>query len=172
MLHEDQPAHPWGTVTPAFWAAPEPAGPPAVTPDFADRFAELTGLLDRTSDTDVLAAVAAKAGVLDQDVTAALGPTDPNVANVRELRGLIARRQGRRTEAARWHLHTAGLHIATGGVGSPRARASAKHALSDWREIPDPAERTAVGHEILPVLAAVAGTDAPPTWEVKAYLTG
>ncbi|MGW2252564.1 hypothetical protein ACWCXH_20540 [Kitasatospora sp. NPDC001660] len=194
MLHEDQPARPWGTVTPAFWAVPEEPvvgedeglyyeeppvfaaarsnlpEPPSPAPDFAHRFAELTATLGQPQTNGALMTAAAKAGELDQEVTAALGPADPNVANVRELRGLIARLQGRPAEAARWHLHTTGLHIAAGGAGTARARASAKHALADWREILDPAERAAVGREFLPVLTAIAGLTAPPVREVQAYL--
>lgn len=171
MLHEDQPARPWGTVTPAFWAAPERTGPDTpVAPGLAQRFAELTTALAFPQTTVSLLTAAAKAAELDQEATAALGPADPNVANVRELRGLIARLQGRRAEAARWYLHTAGLHIAVGGVGDARAKAGAKNALADWREIPDPHERTAVGRDLLAMLTAVAGSEAMPTGEVRAYL--
>ncbi|MET8623497.1 hypothetical protein ABZW30_07025 [Kitasatospora sp. NPDC004669] len=194
MLHEDQPARPWGTVTPDFWAVADESGwaddeealgyeEPAVfaaaraslpgnssADDFARRFAELATCLNRPCTDAELALAAQDAGLFDQNVTAALGPADSNIASVRELRGLIARRQGHHTEAARWHLHTAGLHVVASGVSDPRARASAKHTLADWRDIPDPAERAAVAREILPMLTAIAGPGAKPTKEVQAYL--
>ncbi|GHF88914.1 hypothetical protein GCM10018790_77840 [Kitasatospora xanthocidica] len=191
MLHEDQPARPWGTVTPVFWApleeetdeeAPdyaEPAAfasartsPPATPPaeDIVRRFAELAAhLADPLTDAE-LALAALRAATLDQDITTLLGPGDRNVASVRELRGLIAGRQGHHATAARWHLHTAGLHTLTSGTDAPRSRSSAHHALAAWREIADHAERAVVAREILPMLTAVAGPTARPTREVQTYL--
>lgn len=185
MLHEDQPARPWGTVTPDFWAIEDEDGPkgdeapatagaslPELPPanDFARRFAELAARLDGPRAAIELALAAQMAATLDQDITVALGPADPNIASVRELRGLIAGHQGHHAEAARWHLHTTGLHVVAAGPDDPRARASAKRALADWREIPDPAERAAVAHEILPILTAIAGFWGKPTREVRIYL--
>ncbi|MDH6711215.1 hypothetical protein P3T27_007968 [Kitasatospora sp. MAA19] len=211
MLQDDQLAHPWGTVTPDFWADPatepgpgtaedadwdedllyeEPAAVAAARADAPQRrvpaassapapageatlearFQTLTAALT-TQRTDVeLLLAASEAAQLDQEATDTLGPSAPSLASIRELRGLIARLQGDRAAAARWHLHVVGLHAALGGTADLRTKASARHAITDWRQIADPEQRAAVGREILPMLKAVAGPHAKPTREVQNYL--
>ncbi|MFE3502962.1 hypothetical protein [Kitasatospora sp. NPDC059160] len=197
MLQDDQQARPWGLVTPEYWAGPtaDPGPGSAEVPedepryeepsvvaaarapvpehgvdigvDHAARFAALAQALTRPQTNVTLLLASAEAVRLDQELTAAFGASDPNVISARELRALIAHLQGRRAEAARLYLHVTGLQATSAGVGHELTRTNAQRAFAEWRAIADPAERAAVGRDILPMLTAVAGSKAKVTREVQ-----
>ncbi|MBP0453935.1 hypothetical protein J5Y04_30990 [Kitasatospora sp. RG8] len=144
--------------------------PPLPEAGHAARFAALAGKLSKPQTGLTLLLAAAEAVQLDQELSAARGPSDPNVIGVRELRALIAHLQGQRAEAARLYLHVTGLQATAAGLGHDLTKANAQRAFAEWRSIADPVERAAVGRDILPMLTAVAGPKAKPTREVQAAL--
>ena len=98
---------PWGTVTPEFWATPDPgtAPPPAeVTPD-------------------VLAAR------IDRDATAEYGELDLHTIQVREVRGYLAALAGDHPSGLSWYLHAAQLRVTIQGPGHPDVEAATRRAL-------------------------------------------
>ncbi|MFJ8627443.1 hypothetical protein ACIRD3_32010 [Kitasatospora sp. NPDC093550] len=148
-----------------------PQHPPQPGAGHAARFAALAGKLGTPQTGVTLLLAAAEAVQLDQELTATCGPGHPNTVGVRELRALIAHLQGQRAEAARLYLHVTGLHASVAGLGHDLTKTNAQRAFAEWRSIADPAERAAVGRDILPMLTAVAGPKARPTREVQSYLT-
>lgn len=156
-------------------------GPPQLPPvaaaepsrgdtDYAGRFAALAEQLTRPQTNLALLLASSEAVQLEQELVQAFGSSDPNVIGVRELRALIAHLQGHRAAAARLYLNVTGLQAMGVGVGHPLTRANAQRTFAEWKAITDPAERAAVGREILPMLTAVAGAKAKATREVQAAL--
>ncbi|MFD8706844.1 hypothetical protein ACFV1W_30290 [Kitasatospora sp. NPDC059648] len=181
-VHEQQLAGPWGTVTPEFWARPVPPAPeqpaaveasaePAAMPEaFRERITQLMATLSTPQTGVALLMAQAEAQRLDEEITAAYGPGHQHTINARELRGWIAHLQGDHATAARWHLHTTGLQAQATAVDHPQTKATAQRTYAMWKAIREPAERAAVGVEILPMLQAVTGRASRPVKDVQAVV--
>ncbi|WP_329492589.1 hypothetical protein OG618_37565 (plasmid) [Kitasatospora sp. NBC_01246] len=152
--------------------APQAPAPQPMPAAYRDRIEDLAKKLSRPQTNLQMMLAESEAQHLDAEITAAFGPADQNTINIRELRGMISHLQGNPAAAARWHLHTTGLQAGISGTGHDLTKASARRAYAMWTAIRDPAERAAVGAEILPMLTVVAGSNAKPTKAVQKFLGG
>ncbi|MFI9332931.1 hypothetical protein ACIGZJ_36025 [Kitasatospora sp. NPDC052868] len=176
MLHEDQLVRPWGTVSMDFWAPPaeapatEPPTPGDAEPEaYRERLTALSARLTASPQTFVsLQLAAVEARELASEAGAALGTTHPYTIGAHDLQGWIAHVQGRHGDAARWHLHTAGLHATASGVTHQSTVDTARRAYGMWQLITDPAEQAAVGQALMPMLTAVLGAKSAEAAAVAA----
>ncbi|MEU2854579.1 hypothetical protein [Streptomyces syringium] len=191
-MSTDQTLHaPWGVVSPTFWhhasptsatavlapveAEPAPGAveqtevppPPA---EYRGRIEAVTTACVPPVDPHRLAAAAVEAEQIDQEFTTTYGAAHSHTINMRELRGWIAHLMGQPAVATRWYLHTTGLQAHVLGAAHELTRASADRAVQHWRGITDPAERYALGSELLPLLRAVTGDGGLAAQEVRAAL--
>ncbi|MFE2849761.1 hypothetical protein ACFXJO_01320 [Streptomyces lavendulae] len=173
----DEPAlyHPWGLVSPAFWAdaesdAPSPSPSPSPSPDAA---AEPTEAEDTHPDVEgELSAIreAAAAGRhgealllaedLDRAITSSRGEVHLDTVQVREVRGYLAGLAGDPATGLDWYLRTLRLRARLHGPDSPDTEAAARRAYSIWRTLsPDAAQDTAP--TLLATLTETLGPDSP-----------
>ncbi|MEV8476184.1 hypothetical protein [Streptomyces sp. NPDC051173] len=192
-MNTDQTVHaPWGIVSPSFWhtagsatpatAVPAPAEPGAAPPavgqtevppppaEYRWRIAAVTAACVPPVDPQRLAVANVEAEQIDREFTAAFGAAHSHTINVRELRGWIAHLMGQPAAAARWYLHTTGLQAHVWGTEHEFTRASAGRAVQQWKGVTDPAERLALGSELLPMLRAVTGETSDATLAVQAVV--
>ncbi|QKV94926.1 hypothetical protein HUT19_26885 [Streptomyces sp. NA02950] len=124
----------------------------------------------QTGDQAHLAWATVEADQLDQQITAEFGPAHPHTINMRELRGWLSHLMGHHATAARWYLHTTGLHASAVGHRHSLTRASARRALFTWTSITDPQEKLSVGADVLAVLVATGGEDSKAVRSLRARL--
>jgi hypothetical protein len=144
-------------------ARPDPAGYQARITALAAAYGTVRGQAD-------LQRLTAEAHRLDEDLTAALGDRDLLTIHVREQRGWIAHLAGQDAAAVRWYLHATGLLATAVGIADDRTRQAAERTFAAWGSLLDPAEITATGAEILPMLTAVHGPAAPSARAVQQRL--
>ncbi|MFV8133175.1 hypothetical protein [Streptomyces syringium] len=190
-MSTDQTLHaPWGTVSIGFWHTPDSTPATAVLPrepepapgaaeqrevppppaEYRERIEAVTTACVPPVDPQRLAAAAVEAERIDQEFTTAYGAAHSHTINMRELRGWIAHLMGQPAAAARWYLHTTGLQAQVWGAEHEFTRASAERAVQQWSGVTDPAERLALGSELLPMLRVVTGETSAATRAVRAVV--
>ncbi|RSS42988.1 tetratricopeptide repeat protein [Streptomyces sp. WAC07061] len=151
----DQPElhHPWGIVSPSFWAGAEtaPQAPPAVPRGLAAIHA--ASVAGRHEDALLLAEE------LDAQLTAAHGEVSLDTIQVREVRGYLTDLAGRAPEALEWYLHALRLRARLHGPDSPDTEAAARRAYSLWRTLP-PAGAQDAAPALLAALTEAQGPDS------------
>ncbi len=183
----DEPVlyHPWGVVSPAFWAGSEAQTPPD-TPSEAE--AQEPGQLRAPAASDAAASDAetpgpgpdvyqglatiqeavaagrhgeaqALAEALDQAVTAVRGEVDLDTIQIREVRGYLADLTGDPAKGLDWYLHTLRLRSRLHGPDSPDTDAAARRAYSLWRTLPADEAQNAAG-SLLAAINQAQGPDA------------
>ncbi|MDA4888446.1 hypothetical protein PFZ55_16270 [Streptomyces sp. MS2A] len=161
---------PWGTVTPEFWAAPEPgiASPPSGLTPAALR-AGLVKVAGIAGDGH-LSDAAALAARIDRDATAEFGELDLLTIQVREVRGYLAALAGDHSSGLSWYLHAAQLRVTVQGPGHPDVEAATRRAYSLWRAVPPEPDRQRLGAALLTVATDIHGPDSPLVRHIRGRL--
>jgi hypothetical protein len=161
---------PWGTVTPEFWAAPEPGTappPPGLTPDVLRaglvKVAEIAG-------AGHLPDAAALAARIDRDATAEYGELHLHTIQVREVRGYLAALAGDHSSGLSWYLHAAQMRVTTQGPGHPDVEAATRRAYSLWRAMPPERDRQRLGAALLTVATDIHGPGSPLVHHIRGRL--
>ncbi|MDP5317394.1 hypothetical protein [Streptomyces poriferorum] len=162
-VHEEL-FRPWGTVTPAFWGAPElPTTQRAESQSSIPN--ELKGPLVEIAATAAagqLPEAAWMAYELDSEVTTTHGPDHLNTVHIREVRAHLAHLAGDHATAFGWYLHTARLRATIQGAGHPDTAEATKRVYSLWRSVPE-ADSVRLGSELLAAVTDIHGPEAPVT---------
>jgi hypothetical protein len=162
--------HPWGTVTPEFWAAPD-AGtappPPGLTPD---RLRAGLVMIAEIAQAGHLPDAAALAARIDQDATAEYGELHLHTIQVREVRGYLAALAGDHSSGLSWYLHAAQLRVTIQGPGHPDVEAATRRAYSLWRAVPPEPDRQRLGAALLTVATDIYGPDSPLVQHIRGRL--
>ncbi|WP_371681446.1 hypothetical protein [Streptomyces sp. NBC_01276] len=187
----DEPVlyHPWGVVSPAFWAGAESAAPsPAVAVAVAVAvYGHVDGDADADADADgdptaaedacpdveqELSSIRETAAAgrheeallltedLDSAITAARGEVHLDTIQVREIRGYLAGLTGDPVTGLDWYLRTLRLRARLHGVDSRDTEAAARRAYSLWRTLPVDAAQDAAP-TLLATLTETMGPDSP-----------
>ncbi|MEU9522819.1 hypothetical protein [Streptomyces sp. NPDC048224] len=163
--------HPWGTVTPDFWAAPEPgttSPPPGLTPDMLRAgLIKIAGIAQAGHLPDATALAAR----IDQDATAEYGELHLHTIQVREVRGYLAALADDYASALSWYLHAAQLRVAIQGPGHPDVEAATRRAYSLWRAVPpQQLDRQRLGAALLTVATDIHGPGSPLVHHIRGRL--
>lgn len=162
--------HPWGTVTPEFWAAPEPGTtqpPSGLTP--AVLRAGLVKVAGIAGDGH-LSDAAALAARIDRDATAEYGELHLHTVQVREVRGYLAALAGDHASGLSWYLHAAQLRVTIQGPGHPDVEAATRRAYSLWRAVPPEPDRQRLGAALLTIATDIHGPDSPLVHHIRGRL--
>ncbi|MBQ0887801.1 hypothetical protein KBZ94_23195 [Streptomyces sp. RM72] len=162
--------HPWGTVTPEFWAAPEPGAappPPGLTPDMLRAGLVKVAEIARTGHLPDAAGLAAR---IDRDATAEYGELHLHTIQVREVRGYLAALAGDHASGLSWYLHAAQLRVTMQGPGHPDVEAATRRAYSLWRAVPPEPDRQRLGAALLTVATDIHGPDSPLVHHIRGRL--
>ncbi|MET9820593.1 MULTISPECIES: hypothetical protein [Streptomyces] len=161
---------PWGTVTPEFWATPDPgtAPPPAeVTPDVLRAGLVKVAEIARTGHLPDAAALAAR---IDRDATAEYGELDLHTIQVREVRGYLAALAGDHPSGLSWYLHATQLRVTIQGPGHPDVEAATRRAYSLWRAVPTSMDQQRLGIALLTIAGDIHGPDSPLVCHIRGRL--
>ncbi|MFG2296426.1 hypothetical protein [Streptomyces sp. NPDC048603] len=139
----------------------------AVPQEYSGRIAGITEVMASPDDRDRLAWAAAEAEQLDRELAERFGEAHAHTINLRELRGWLALVSGQPATAARWYLHTTGLHSAAYGPTHPLTHSSAMRALHSWRQIRDDEQVLGLASELEVMLGKVTGEDSRPVEFVR-----
>ncbi|MET8394557.1 hypothetical protein ABZV59_21970 [Streptomyces anthocyanicus] len=161
---------PWGTVTPEFWAAPDPGttpSPPGLTPDMLRAGLVKTAEIAQAGHLLDAAALAAR---IDRDATAEYGELHLHTIQVREVRGYLAALAGDHSSGLSWYLHAAQLRVTIQGPGHPDVEAATRRAYSLWRAVPPGPDRQRLGAALLAVATDIHGADSPLVHHIRGRL--
>lgn len=171
-MPEEELYHPWGTVSPAFWGAPQTTAAPAQSDlPLGDGIRERLATIADAATGGSLKEAAVLAYELDQEISGELGEMHLDTVRVREVRGYVAFLAEDYPTALGWYLHSLHLCATAQGPGHTETMQLTLRAYSLWRAMPSTADPSRLGTDLLAVVAGIHGPDSAITKRVRAELS-